>query len=163
MKALELSQRTLAVVDDDVYDWLRHWNWSVTKVSPKLKYARRLMMHPTLSKQVFVYLHKIIAGVNRDFAVKFHDGNPLNLQRENLRILNGRNEEITWDGSRRESLFKGVSWDRYYGLWKAHIKGLTVGYFVTEFDAVVAYNDKIKEVFGPDVEVNNLEAVCQKK
>ena len=163
MKALELSQRTLAVVDDDVYDWLHHWNWSITKVSPKLRYARRLMVHPTLSKQVFVYLHKIIAGVNSDFTVKFRDGNPLNIQRENLCILDGRKNEITWDGSRCESLFKGVQWDKYQGLWRAHIKGLTIGHFVTEFDAAISYNEKAREFFGPGAEVNNMEAVCQRR
>jgi len=163
MKALNLSQGILAVVDDDVYDWLRHWNWSVTKVSKRLRYARRLMVHPTLSCQVFVYLHKIIAGVSSDFQLKFRDGNPLNIQRENLCILNECREEITWDGSRCESLFQGVVWDKYYGLWKAHIKGLTVGHFVTEFDAAQAYNEKAVELFGKGVETNNLEAVCQRR
>ena len=163
MKALELSQGIFAIVDDDVHDWLHHWNWSVTRVSRKRRYARRLMMHPTQHSQVFVYLHKIVAGVNNDFKVQFRDGNPLNIQRENLKISNGLQEDIVWDGSRSESLFQGVSWDKYYGLWKAHIKGLVVGHFVTEFEAALAYNSKAVELFGPGAPVNNMEGVCRRR
>ena len=163
MKALELSQGILAIVDDDVHDWLRHWNWSVTRVSKRLRYARRLMVHPTLSRQVFIYLHKVIAGVNDDFTVKFRDGNPLNIQRENLSITDARKDEIVWDGSRCESLFEGVVWDKYHGLWKAHVKGLTVGHFICEFDAALAYNDKAKDLFGDRASLNNMESVWRRR
>ena len=81
MKAIELSQSIYALVDDDVYGWLNHWNWSVTRRNKKRCYARRQMFHPTKQKQDFVYMHKIISGVNKDFYLQFRDGNSLNMQR----------------------------------------------------------------------------------
>jgi len=167
MKALQLSQGTLAIVDDDVHDWVRHWNWSVTRVPRPHKkvtsYARRKILHPTLHKSTFVYLHKLIAGVNDDFRVVFRDNNPLNLQRDNLSILNGLQQEILWDGSRSESLFVGVVWDRYHGLWRAEIEHLTIGYFTGEFDAALSYNIKATEIYGASAELNNMEAVWQRR
>jgi len=163
MKAIELTQGNFALVDDDVFDWLRHWNWSVTRVDKKRSYARRLMHHPTTQKQEFIYLHKIISGVSGDYSVVFRDGNPLNLQRDNMQMLNGRRQEIVWDGSRCESLFKGVTWDKYYGLWRAHLQTLTIGYYICEFDAVEAYNQKAHEILKDRADINSLESVCRLK
>lgn len=162
MKAIELSQGIFAIVDDDVHSWLRHWNWSVAKMS-KRRYARRQVIHPTTHQATDVYLHRVVAGVNKDFYVRFRDDNPLNIQRENLCITDGRRHEIVWDGSRSESLFKGVLWDKYHGLWKAHLKGLTIGHFVCEFDAALAYNETAEKILKDRADLNNLEAVCRRK
>jgi AP2-like factor (euAP2 lineage) len=163
MKALSLSQGLYALVDDDVFDWLRFWKWSVTKANNNKRYARRLVAHPTAQKQQFVYLHKIVSGVNQDMVLSFRDGNPLNVQRENLKITDPRKNEIMWEGSRGESLFVGVVWDKYYGLWRAHIKNMTVGHFVSEIEAVEAYNAKAVEVLGDRAELNNMDCVWRKK
>lgn len=164
MKQLELSQGILCVLDDDTHSWLCHWKWSVTRPSnKKQRYVRRQMYHPTSQKLEFIYLHRVIAGVTKDFFLSFRDGNPLNLQRENLKICDYCKNEVVWDGSRSESLFTGVVWDKYYGLWKAHLKGLTIGHFVAELDAVEAYNAKAKEILKDRAELNNMEAVWQRK
>ena len=160
MQALQLSQGIYALLDDDTYSWLRHWNWSVAK-SKKYRYARRKTIHPTSFKSTFVYLHKLIAGVSDDFKVSFRDKNPLNMQRDNIRITNGLDQEILWDGSRCESLFAGVVWDMYYGLWRASLEGMVIGYFITEFDAALAYNSKFSVIRPGNPNLNNLESVCQ--
>ena len=162
MKAIELSQGIFAIVDDDVYDWLHHWNWSVAKVC-RWRYARRKMLHPTSMKSVHIYLHRLVAGVNRDFFIQFRDKNPLNLQRENLSLQDSAHREIVWDGSRGESLFKGVVWDKYHGFWKAHMHGMTIGHFVSEFDAAIEYNKKAEQVLKDRADLNNLESVWQRR
>jgi hypothetical protein len=163
MKAINLSKNLHALVDDDVWFWLHHWKWSVTKFPENVWYARRKMLNPTTQKSIFIYLHKVISGVTKDYSVTFRDSNPLNLQRENICIRNGRKKEITWDGSRSESLFRGVVWDAYYGLWKAHLKNLPIGYYVTEFEAALAYNDTATKILGDDIDINNIESVCTEK
>lgn len=156
LKALELSQKVFCLLDDDAYDWLHHWNWSVTKNKYGTKYARRLGTNPTRQKSQFIYLHKVVSGISRNYNLHFRDGNPLNMQRANMKICNLRNEPVRWWGSHGGiSRFIGVEWDRYYGLWKAHIKGLIVGHYVGEIEAAEAYNIKAAEVFGGSAEMNS--------
>lgn len=156
MKALELSRKVFCLVDDDVYDWLRYWKWSLAVNKYGSKYARRLCINPSSQKRIFVYLHKVISGVSENYRVKFRDRNPLNMQRANLKVVNLRQEPVKWWGSTGNSIFTGVEWDRYYGLWKAHIKSLTIEYFVGEMEAAEAYNSKVKEVIGESAVLNDV-------
>lgn len=144
-------------MDDDVYDWLRYWRWSLSTNGKGTKYGRRLGTNPYLQKYQFIYLHKIIAGISKDYRLHFRDSNSLNMQRANLEIVNLYREPVKWWGSNGRSVFTGVEWDKYYGLWKACLEGLAVGYFVSEMDAAIAYNDKAVEVYGEDAVLNNLE------
>lgn len=143
-------------MDDDTFDWLCHWKWSIGKGRHNLKYARRLGMNPTLGKQQFVYLHKIVAGISKNYILKFRDGNPLNLQKANLFITNLRNEPVKWFGSNNVSIFAGVKWDGYYGLWRTEFHGMDIGYFVSEMDAAEAYNKKMIEIYDGDTVLNDL-------
>jgi len=163
MKALQLSQGLFCLLDNDTYDWLHHFKWSVTAARNKKRYARRKIFHPTAQKQQFIYLHRIVSGITRELSVCFRDTNPLNLQRENLKITDGRKNEIMWGGSHGESLFTGVVWDKYYGLWKAHLNGLTIGHFAAELDAAEAYNKKAREILGDRADLNNMEGVWQRR
>jgi hypothetical protein len=163
MRGLSLSRGIYALVDDDVYGWLHFWNWSVTSPKKSKFYARRKQFNPLRLKQEFIYLHRIIAGVGDGFYIHFRDGNPLNLQRTNFRITDGRSDEISWNGSHGKSFFIGVEWDRYYGLWRAHLSNLTIGYFVAEIDAAKAYNKKASEVLAERANLNALETVCRKR
>lgn len=121
------------------------------------------MKHPTSNKDMFIYLHRLIAGITKDGIISFRDSNPLNLQRENLKLMDYKRNEIVWDGSRGESIFTGVSWDKYYGLWRAHLKDLPIGYYVAEMDAAEAYNKAAKEIMRDRADLNNMDAVWAKK
>ncbi|MGW8324116.1 MAG: hypothetical protein ACWGNI_00340 [Desulfobacterales bacterium] len=122
-----------------------------------IKYARRLGMNPTLGKQQFIYLHKIVTGISKNYIHHFRDQNPLNLQRANLLITNLKNEPVKWFGSTNVSIFQGVKWDGYFGFWRAEFMGMDIGYYISEMDAAEAYNKKIIEVYGKDTDLNDLD------
>jgi len=154
---LILTKKIYCLLDDDTYDWLSYWKWSVTENPSGMKYARRKGFNPTLQKPQFIYLHKIVSGISDNYILKFRDGNPLNLQKANLRTTNLRDEDVVWWGSSKVSKFDGVVWDGYHGLWRAEVKGLVIGYYVAEMDAAMEYNKKALELFGNDAVVNILE------
>lgn len=154
---MELSQKIFCLMDDDSYEWLKHWKWSLSKNAAGSKYARRLGTNPLLQKPQFIYLHKIVSGISKDYRLSFRDGNSLNLQRANMKVVNLRREPVKWWGSSGESRFTGVSWDKYYGLWRAHIKKLVVGYFVGEIEAAQAYNDTAYDILGDKAHLNDTE------
>lgn len=148
MKPLLLSQKIFCLLDDKDFNWLHHWKWSISGENRVgRRYARRKLLHPITGKKDYIYLHRIIAGVTNDFRVSFIDSNPFNLQRSNICIKNSANEDVTWRGSSGVSNYIGVKWDAYYGLWRAEINGLIVGYYAEEMAAILAYNDKAKEFY----------------
>jgi len=153
MKPLLLSQRIFCLLDDKDYNWLHHWKWSIGGTKNR-RYARRKLSHPSNGKKEFIYLHKIIAGVTNDFTIRFIDNNPLNLQRDNICIKNLANEDVSWRGSSGVSNYIGVKWDAYYGLWRAEINGLVVGYYAEEMTAILAYNTKAKEMLTNELRLN---------
>jgi len=157
MKAFCLSRNIYCLTDDDIYDWLHHWKWSIANHGRKgFRYARRFGINPLLHKQQFIYLHKVVAGISKNYLLKFRDHNPLNLQRANLSVINPRGEPVKWWASNGVSRFTGVKWDGYYGLWKAHLLDLPIGYFASEMDAAEAYNKKIREFSKENLLLNDL-------
>jgi len=147
-----------ALLDDDSYTWLSPYKWTLTSNTSGLKYARRHLSSPQTGIQEFVYLHNVIAGISEDYKMAFRDGNPLNMQRANMKMMNWRGEQVKWYGCNGRSDFNGVKWDAYYGLWKTEFKGMVVGYFVAEMSAAKAYNDKVAEVYGGNIdEINTID------
>jgi hypothetical protein len=98
-------------------------------------------------------LHRFVMGVSDPAIEVDHENhNGLNCQRYNLRkCVRGENS-----GNRRKLLgssqYKGVSWDRTRGLWRASITiyGRTkhLGSFRAEIDAARAYDDAARAAFG---------------
>jgi hypothetical protein len=151
---MELSQKIFCLMDDDRYEWLRHWKWSLAVGSSGLKYARRSCVNPLRRTQQFIYLHRVVSGISLNYKLYFRDGNPLNMQRANMKIANLRGEAVKWWGSNGVSSFVGVRWDRYYGLWEACISELPIGYYAGEIEAAEAYNVKAAEMLGERVVLN---------
>lgn len=155
MKAIPLSQGIYCIMDDDSYEWLNFWKWSVC-CGGSYRYARRCTINPTIQKRQFVYLHKVVAGISDNYRLVFRDKNPLNLQHANLLIKNLRKEPVKWWGSSGVSNFCGVKWDAYHGLWRSHYHDLTIGYHVAEMEAAETYNKKALEIEGDNAVLNDL-------
>ena len=91
-------------------------------------------------------LHRVLLGLapNDGTIVDHKDGNRLNNQRDNLRIvtslINGANRAV--EEGRGSSRFRGVSWDRSRGAWvayaKVNYKKHHLGRFATEAEAAEA-------------------------
>lgn len=102
-------------------------------------------------------MHKLITGWPMTDHIN-HDG--LDNRRENLRrtnkSLNAANQRLRTDGA---SLYKGV-YLRKDNLWIARVqrdgKRVYLGAFAEEIDAARAYNQAMREIYGPHAYLNPL-------
>ena len=105
-------------------------------------------------------MHRFI--MNCKGIIDHKDGNGLNNQRDNLRIVthtqNMHNSRKNKIGTSR---YKGVWFRKELGSWSSQImhngKRYQVGTFKDEETAALAYNAKAKELFGEFAYLNNVE------
>lgn len=142
---IPLTKGKVAVIDFEDFDKVRGFKWNAVQ-KRRCWYARG----PD-SK----YLHRILMGVtSKKIQVDHIDGDGLNNTRKNLRICNNQQNNCAKKRIKLNATsgFRGVSWDKQTGLWRAKImhnrKTISLGRFLTEIDAAGAYDKKAKELFG---------------
>lgn len=148
MKLLPLSRGLFAQVDDEDFEWLNQWKWSVYDTRGKTLYAKRLVYKN--GKQKTLKLHRVILGItDPKIHVDHKDRNGLNNQRNNLRIAK-RSENNTNRYGWGKSKCAGVSMKD--GKWRARIQKnnetIYLGRFNTKREAALAYNKKALEIHG---------------
>jgi hypothetical protein len=156
-KEIPLTRDQFAIVDDDDYDWAMQWKWFCDCHG----YAKRSLKCNKV--QTTIWLHREIIGAKDGDNVDHIDGNPLNDQKNNLRICtHGENMFNKRCYSNGTSTYKGVSWKTQQEKWVAQIQcngqKYHIGYFDTEEDAALAYNEKAKELFGDFARLNVIES-----
>lgn len=99
-----------------------------------------------------VSLHRLIIGAKKGDTVDHIDGNPLNNQRNNLRICTPRQNSINkkpWSTNKRGGGVKlsrnGVKWEAYIRIGK---NSYNLGRYNTEEEAKIAYNDVAETLHG---------------
>jgi hypothetical protein len=149
MKTIPLTQGLVALVDDVDFDRASAHKWSATKTKTNVYGVRKAR---TPAGQTTQLLHRFILGVtDPEIQVDHEDHNGLNCQRNNLRkCVRGEN-----DGNRRKargsSQYKGVSWSKSKGKWRAYItieRTVHLGYFTDEVQAALAYDAAARIRFG---------------
>lgn len=149
MRTISLSKGYEAFVDDEDYDWLSQWTWIADPGASKATmYAKR----PGQSTS-WVQMHVVIMDPPVGMTVDHRNFNGLDNQRSNLRLATrsqqAMNRLLRADNT---SGYKGVTWDAERGKWRARImvegKSTTVGRYREILDAVRAYDDAARELFG---------------
>ena len=141
MKLITLTQRRLAIVDDEDFDWLNQWKWYC---STKGYAARNLRLG--VNKRTLILMHRVILKrMGKSFVgsvVSDHiDMNKLDNRRKNLRVVTPTNSNINRKMPKSKSGFLGV-YESGCGDWRVHIKRNAkvnyIGTFKTKEEAVNA-------------------------
>jgi hypothetical protein len=150
MKLIKLTQSLFAQVDDEDFDKINDLKWYAVK-APRTYYVRSKSQG-----QKSLVLHRFIMNPPDNMLVDHIDGNGLNNQKENLRIVNHtsnmRNRKSHQNSS---SQFLGVS---YVKPWKAQIrangKDIYLGRYTTEEEAAKAYDEAARTHYGEFANLN---------
>lgn len=154
-REIPLTRGKVARVDPADYEYLSQFNWQAIrpwkkKAGTEVWYARRAVGPRSAGK---VMMHLEIAGASRGVTVDHRDGDGLNNCRSNLRVATPAQQNANFVHKRAgtTSRFKGVSWYKAYGRWRAQIqvdgRNRALGYFDDEEEAARAYDAAAKEAF----------------
>jgi hypothetical protein len=124
VKTIELTQDQLAIVDDEDFDWLSQWKWSAApRPLPKSKNIFvAVRAYRTKGTRKRVYMHRQVMGIYDEREVDHKDNNPLNNQRNNLRICTRTQNNANFSlPDRSTSGYKGVSWHKLKNKYRAAI------------------------------------------
>jgi hypothetical protein len=149
MKEIRPNNSETIFVDDENYDRLSRYRWSVLKTKWG-RYAFRRVQQNNIIK--YFYMHRELTDAPPFKQVDHIDGNGLNNQRKNLRLCtNQENARNSCLRSNSTSGFKGVSWARHARAWRASLmvggKINHIGYFKNKESAARAYDRKAGEIF----------------
>lgn len=122
MKQIPLTRGQLALVDDADFEAMSAFKWYATKIGNTF-YAVRVVTGEN-GKRKMIYMHRLIIGAACDgLQVDHADMNGLNNQRDNLRACTrSENQRNRSTDRNNTSGFKGVSWDKNRGKWRAYIR-----------------------------------------
>lgn len=124
-------------------------------------YVRRNDWNVKEKKGRLIYLHKELMG-SPDLQVDHIDRNPLNNQKDNLRICTAsencqnRIRDLNFKSSKYHGVYrkKGLRNKSWCASIRVKKKLLHIGYFLTEEDAAKAYDLMSKKYFGEFAIIN---------
>jgi hypothetical protein len=158
-KEIQLTQGKVAIVDDDLFEYLNQWKWCACKISNRFYAIRSYRLN---SKKIFIYMHRLITNNNDSKMHTDHkNNNPLDNRIENLRICtNSQNQMNTKVQINNTSGFKGVTWNKIVKKWVAQIKLnnklINLGYYIDPIDAARAYNAAALKYHGEFAHLNKI-------
>ncbi len=162
MQVIALTQGKETLVSDNDYPTLNALKWFYTPSG----YAAHSFWIPALKRCNCILLHRYILGLTDPKIECDHiDLNPLNNQRENLRIVTraqNNYNRIAYNkpNTAIKSNYKGLHWYTRTNKWQVHItfnnKKIHIGYFTNEIDAALAYNAKALALFGEFARLNEV-------
>ncbi|WP_050613286.1 AP2 domain-containing protein [Bacillus testis] len=164
VKEIVLQNGMKAIVDDEDFDRVNKYNWTVHKHSSELSLSVR--GHVLVEgKKKTTRLNHFILGMkpNDKQAVTHLNKNLLDFRKNNLQIVSRRHISHCIKARKNcSSDFKGVSWDKATKKWLAGIqvdgRRINLGRFAIEEEAAVAYNKAALKYFGEHAYQNNLDA-----
>jgi hypothetical protein len=148
MKEIPLSQGKVAIVDDDMFDYLNQWKWSYSGHG----YAERR----TWPEKKKIYMHRLIAQTPNGMDTDHINHDKLDNRKENLRICTA--SENMGNSSIKDGRFKGVSFHKSLNKWEAYITKnydhKHLGLFQSPEEAAHAYDAAAKKFFGNFAKLN---------
>lgn len=145
MRGIPLTKNLIAFVSDRDYKFVSKYKWYARIKKGYTAYAVRAVY--VNGKQEIIRMHRFIANAERGQIVDHKNGDGLDNTRSNLRIVTHQENMLnTKKYKNSTSTMRGVSFKR--GKWVAQItinrKVIHLGYFLSEKEAAIAYNQKAK-------------------
>lgn len=150
--------------EGDIYDFERK-----RFVIPLLNSGYYKVNLTNVQKQYLMYVHRLLAiafipNPNNLPCVDHRDRDKTNNSISNLRwCTHQENMRNKTKQTGTTSQYNGVSWHKREQHWVAQIKfnykQIHLGYFDTEEEAALAYNNKSQELFGEYANTNDIEDV----
>lgn len=147
MKEIALTQGKVALVDDEDFEELSKFKWYAHK-EPHTFYAMRQSRgsHKFRKK---ILMHRAIMHPPENLEIDHFNGNGLDNQKSNLRIVTTR-INLQNRHTPKSSKYPGVYWEKQTQKWKAQIRinGIkkNIGRYNIEEDAARAYIRKCEEL-----------------
>lgn len=156
MKEIPLTKGKVVLVDDDDFEYLSQWKWSLWSRKGNTQYAIRKIWKN--GKRTTLAMHQEILKPPVGMISDHVNGYGLDNQRNNLRICNYGGNSMNRKPQIGTSLYKGVSahGNKWRSRIKIHGKIYNLGSFESEIDAAVIYNDAAKKMFGEFARLNTV-------
>ena len=160
-KQIPLTQGKFALVDDEDYDYLMQWKW--TLLGGKYAHRKIRIGKRIYNKSTTIIMHRLIAKTPDGYHTDHINGDTFDNRKENLRICkareNLRNQKTR--SSIKSSKFKGVYYSKVSKKWVAQITndfGMQyLGLHETQESAAKAYNLAAVKYFGEYARLNIIE------
>ena len=170
MKFIDLTKGYKAIVDDEDFERVSQYKWyaliqekvNSTYVCP----ARQHYNNKITGKPKYSRMGRFILNAPTNLQVDHIDGNPLNNQKSNLRLVTNQQNQMNCGSKNNKTGYKGISYMKAIVAtspnlkkpYMAHImfnrKHIYLGYFKTAKEAAKAYDSKAKELFGEFAKTN---------
>jgi hypothetical protein len=142
MREILLSRGLTALVDDEDYEELVRYRWYAHNPdNGRIFYAKTNLPRIINKPRTQLWMHKILLNPPKGMEVDHIDGNGLNNQKSNLRVVTHRENQQNFHII-KTSRFPGVAL-RPSGKWISYItlkgKWRYLGTFVNEIDAATTY------------------------
>ena len=163
------------LVDDDDYELVSQYTWTVVKKSSGKLYARTKIPHPSgemierkdkkgkyRRKRAALMMHTLIMKTPEGYYIDhINPKRTLDNRKSNLRVCTHQQNCFNRSLSTlNKSGFKGVCYDKNHKSkkWRAYIthnaKNMSLGSYKTKEEAARAYDEKAKELFGEFAHLN---------
>jgi hypothetical protein len=158
MPYIDLTQGYVAEVDEEDWDDLMQFKWTVYNVKGRPKYAVRSWKEGGRTRTE--KMHRRILGVtNPKVHVDHINGSGLDNTRKNLRVASA-SQNAANQAPYQGSEYKGVSFHKKDGLWHARIGFEKHIHFIGAYkcarDAALAYNGAATALFGDYARLNDV-------
>lgn len=144
MKTIPLTQDKFALVDDGDFAELSKHRWYARK-DLNTYYAQR--KEKVGNKWVFVHMHRVIAGTPDGMKTDHIDGNGLNNQRSNLRIVT--HQENMMNMRKRKdntSGYKNIYWHKREGKWMVMMNYKNKTYYAGDYKDLEDAKNALKKL-----------------